>query len=156
MGTFSATVKQFTVDAKENTTLIFRTAADKLAKEVVRPISGGGRDSIGPRSGGGFLPHDTGNLGRSLSFSTASMPKIDQGTASYLSNANASFVISNVEAGDTLYMGFQAAYAARMNYGFVGDDSLGRTYSQSGHYFVENAGAKWQQFVSEAEAQFGE
>lgn len=144
MGSFSATVKQFTIDAKENTTLIFRTAADKLAKEVVRT-----------KSNGGFLPHDTGNLGRSFAASTTDMPKINPAEAQY-GSINTEFVIAGVEAGDTLYMGFQAAYAPRMNYGFVGTDSLGRTYNQTGNYFVENAGSKWQQFVSEAETLYGE
>lgn len=156
MASFSATVKQFTDGAKENTSLIFRTAADKLAKEVIKPKSGSSRDAIGPRSGGGFLPHDTSNLGRSLSASTTAMPQVDSGTASYLNNANVEFTIMNADAGDTLYIGFQAAYAARQNYGFVGQDSLGRTYNQSGHFFVENAGAKWPQFVAESEALFGE
>lgn len=156
MGSFSATVKKFTIDAEKNTTLIFRDAAYKLAKEVITPRAGGGRNDIGPSASGGFLPSDTGNLGRSFSVSTTSMPKIDAGSASYLGNAEVSFSISNAKAGDTLYMGFQAAYAPRQNYGFVGTDSLGRTYNQTGNYFVENAGAKWQQFVTEAETLYGE
>lgn len=143
MGTFSATVKQFTIDAKENTSLIFREAADKLAKEVIRT-----------KSNGGFLPHDTGNLGRSFAASTTDMPQINQAEAEY-GAVNTEFVIAGVDAGDTLYMGFQAAYAARANYGFIGTDSLGRTYNQTGNYFVENAAFKWQQFVSEAEVLYG-
>lgn len=144
MGTFSATVKQFTIDAKENTSLIFREAAASLAREVVRT-----------KSAGGFLPHDTGNLGRSFAASTTDMPQINQAEAEY-GAVNTEFVIAGVDAGDTLYMGFQAAYAPRMNYGFVGTDSLGRTYNQSGNYFVENAASKWQQFVTEAETLYGE
>lgn len=144
MGSFSATVKQFTIDAEENTTLIFRDAAYKLSREVVRT-----------KSSGGFLPHDVGNLGRSFSASTTDMPKVDKNAMDY-GPSNVEFVIAGVEAGDTLYMGFQAAYAPRMNYGFVGTDSLGRTYNQTGNYFVENAGAKWQQFVTEAETLHGE
>jgi hypothetical protein len=58
--------------------------------------------------------------------------------------------------GKPVYLGVQAIYAPRQNYGFVGTDSLGRTYNQSGAFFVEGAGAKWEQFVKEAEAEFGE
>jgi len=144
MGTFSATVKQFTIDAKENTSLIFREAASSLAEDVVRT-----------KSSGGFLPYEVGNLGRSFAASTTDMPQINQAEAEY-GASNTEFVIAGIEAGDTLYMGFQAAYAPRMNYGFVGTDSLGRTYNQSGNYFVENAAAKWQQFVTEAEVLYGE
>ena len=144
MGSFSATVKQFTVDAKENTTLIFRDAAYKLSKEVIRT-----------KASGGFLPHRDGNLGRSFSGSTTEMPQVDRVAVDY-AQSNVEFVIAGVEAGETLYLGFQAAYAPRQNYGFVGTDSLGRTYNQTGNYFVENAGAKWQQFVTEAETLYGE
>lgn len=143
-GSFEASVKQFTIEAKENTNLIFRTAADSLAKEVIRPTRSGGN-----------LPFDTGNLGRSLAASTSVFPGVDTENRDY-GESNVEFTIAGVEAGDTLYLGFQAVYAARQNYGFVGQDSLGRNYNQSGHYFVERAGDMWQLFVSEAEAQFGE
>lgn len=158
MGSFSATVKNFTIEAEENASLIFRTAADSLYKEVIKPKGSQNRDAIGPAlDEGGNLPHDTGNLGRSLAVSTTEFPEVDAGLASYSDQSGSdSFVISNVEPGDTLYMGFQAVYAPRMNYGFVGTDSKGRKYNQTGHYFVENAAAKWQLFVDEAEAKFGE
>lgn len=158
MAGLSDTVKQFTIEAGENAALIFRTAADRLHKEVIRPKGSQSRDAIGPAiDQGGNLPHDTGNLGRSLAVSTTAFPEVDAGLASYPdSSAADSFTISGADLGDTLYMGFQAVYAPRMNYGFVGEDSLGRKYNQTGHYFVENAAAKWQLFVKEAEAQFGE
>lgn len=144
MASFEASVKRFTIEAKENTSLIFRTAADDLAKAVVKP-----------RSSGGFLPHDTGNLGRSLAASTSVFPGVDTNEANY-GASNVEFTIAGVEAGDTLYLGFQAAYGPRQNYGFVGSDSLGRNYNQTGAYFVENAAAQWPAFVASAEAQFGE
>ncbi len=157
MASFEASVKQFTIEAKENTSLIFRTAVDELYKAVIKPKGSQNRDAIGPATNqGGNLPHDTGNLGRSLSVSTDVFPEVDQGNASYLNNNAASFTISGLDAGDTVYLGFQAVYAARQNYGFVGTDSKGRNYNQTGHYFVELAGAQWPQFVAEAEAQFGE
>jgi hypothetical protein len=158
MGSFEASVKQFTIEAKENASLIFRTAADKLHKDVITPKGSQNRDAIGPAiDQGGNLPHDTGNLGRSLAVSTTDFPEVDAGLASYSDMSSTdSFTISGLDFGDTLYMGFQAVYAPRMNYGFVGTDSLGRQYNQSGHFFVELSAAKWQQFVSEAELQYGE
>jgi hypothetical protein len=158
MGSFEASVKQFTIEAKENTSLIFRTAVDELYKDVIKPKGSQNRDAIGPAlDEGGNLPHDTGNLGRSLAVSTEVFPEVDQGNATYLdSSAQDAFTISGLEGGDTVYLGFQAVYAARQNYGFVGQDKLGRTYNQTGHYFVEKSAAKWQLFVAEAEAQFGE
>jgi hypothetical protein len=48
-----------------------------------------------------------------------------------------------------VYIGWQAAYSRRLNYGFAGEDSLGRTYNQSGYGFAEAAAAKWPQIVQE-------
>jgi len=35
-----------------------------------------------------------------------------------------------------------------MNYGFVGQDSLGRTYNQAGFGFAEDAASKWPAIVA--------
>ena len=61
----------------------------------------------------------------------------------------------NAEIGDTLGFGFQAVYAPRMEFGFVGQDSLGRNYNMAGNYFVQGAVDQWVTLVKEAEAQFG-
>lgn len=45
--------------------------------------------------------------------------------------------------GETLFFVNNAIYGMRLNYGFVGADSLGREYNQPGRYFVEDAIAKW-------------
>lgn len=45
-------------------------------------------------------------------------------------------VVAEMKAGDRFWMVNNAAYALRLEYGFVGTDSLGRTYNQSGRYFV--------------------
>jgi len=39
-----------------------------------------------------------------------------------------------------------------MNYGFVGTDSLGRTYNQTGFGFVDAVAQRWPQIVIQAEA----
>ena len=140
MGKFSDTVKQFTVDAGKNTDVVLRAAVTDLYKEVITP-----------KSQGGSLPHDTGNLGRSLSVSKTAMPRVDSEEMEY-AGGQGEAVITTVEAGDTIYLGFQARYAARRNYGFTGTDSLGRAYNETGDHFVEKAAAKWPQFVKAAEA----
>lgn len=149
-GSFSSQVLQFNAEAKENASLILRTAVDGLHKEIVRT-----------KSSGGNLPFDTGNLGRSVEVSTVAFPEVDQEEREY-SAPDVSFVLNGVEYGDPVYIGVRAVYGPRMNYGFVGDDSfvkkdgtVGRNYNVAGNYFVENAAAKWQIFVKEAEAQFG-
>jgi len=125
MGSFSNQVLKFNAEAKENSSLILRTAVDSLHKEIARP-----------KSVGGNLPYDTGNLGRSAKVDTVSFPEVDAVNREYTLQ-DISFTINGIEYGKPVYIGFQAPYAPRQNYGFVGQDSLGRNYNQAGNYFVE-------------------
>lgn len=144
MGTFSSQVLKFNAEAKENSSLILRTAVDLLHREVVKT-----------KADGGNLPHDSGNLGRSAEVSTVSMPAVDTEEREY-GAPDVSFVLNGVEYGKPVYIGFRAIYGPVANWGFVGQDSLGRNVNRTGDYFVEKAGAKWPQLVMEAEAKFGE
>ena len=144
MGSFAKQVLQFNAEAKENASLILRTAVDSLHKEIARP-----------KSSGGNLPFDTGNLGRSIEVSTVAFPEVDQEEREYTA-PDVSFMLNGVKYGDPVYIGVRAIYGPRMNWGFVGQDSLGRNYNQAGNYFVERGGAMWPSLVKEAEAQYGE
>lgn len=144
MAGFSDQVLKFNAEAKENSSLILRMAVDSLHKEIVRT-----------KASGGNLPHDTGNLGRSAEISTVSFPEVDQEEREY-SAPDVSFVLNGVEYGDPVYIGIRSVYGPRMNYGFVGQDKLGRNYNQAGNYFVERGGDMWPSLVKEAEAKFGE
>lgn len=142
MASFSAQVKQLTTEAKENTGLIFATAVQKLEREV----------KLNRKTGGGLTPADTDNMIRSIVTQKNVMPRVDTELKEY---TEVSFSIMPSDIGTPVYIGVQAVYGPRQNYGFVGTDSLGRYYNQTGAYFVEGAGAKWEQFVKEAEAEFG-
>lgn len=144
MGSFSSQVLKFNAEAKEDSSLILRTAVDSLHKEIARP-----------KSVGGNLPFDTGNLGRSIEVSTVAFPAVDQTEVEYTSQ-DVSFTINSVEYGKPVYIGVRAVYGPRMNWGFVGQDSLGRNYNQAGNHFVERGGSMWPSLVKEAEAQYGE
>lgn len=144
MGTFSDQVLRFNAEAKENASLILRTAVDSLHKEISRP-----------KSQGGNLPFDTGNLGRSVEVSTVAFPAVDQAHVEYTA-PDVSFMINGIDYGEPVYIGVRAVYGPRMNYGFVGEDSLGRYYNQAGNYFVERGGNMWPSLVKEAEALHGE
>lgn len=61
--------------------------------------------------------------------------------------AEVALVVAGMNLGDTLYLRNGTAYAMRLEYGFVGQDSLGRTYNQQGKGWVRAA-------VSEAPAIF--
>lgn len=142
MGKFSDAVKQFTVDASKNADVIFRNSVDEVYKEIIKT-----------KIHGGNLPHDTGNLGRSVTVSKTAMPRVDTETLEY-DEVDYSPVVFSVDAGDTVYIGVQASYGPRMEYGFVGTDSMGRNYNQAGNHFVEKAADKWPQIVKAQEARF--
>ena len=50
-----------------------------------------------------------------------------------------------------MWLGYQAIYARRQNYGSVGADKLGRGFNQAGSYFVEGAIEKGPQIVAQAQ-----
>ena len=56
-------------------------------------------------------------------------------------------VAGQMKAGDVANFGWTAEYAARINYGYTGTDSLGRKYNQTGAHFVEGAVDQWQSIV---------
>ncbi|WP_312416699.1 hypothetical protein [Shinella sp.] len=137
---FAAQVSDWCQEVEGAAEAVFQTAAQMVANEVRIPTSEGGRMPI-PK---------TGNLRRSLMASTAEMPTIKPEQKEF-TDSGIEMVIAGAELGSTVYLGFQAAYAARMNYGFVGEDSLGRVYNQAGYGFVDAVAQRWPQIVAAAE-----
>jgi len=83
---------------------------------------------------------------RSLLASTSAMPDTGAADAQYVGQDIGS-VTASLTTDQTVWLGYQAIYARRQNYGFVGEDSLGRTYNQEGAHFVEAAVAVWPTIV---------
>jgi hypothetical protein len=75
------------------------------------------------------------------------MPSTSQSPSA---GGNVGAVTATLPLTQPVWLGYQAAYARRQNYGFVGADALGRVYNQPGSYFVEGAIANWQQIVARA------
>ena len=140
MGRFSAQVSSWVRETKERQTAVFRIAVQSVADDMLTTVHNGGN-----------MPIDTGNLRRSLRGSTSAMPSIRDGVVAFSSDGGQiELTIAGAEITDTIYLGFQAAYGPRMNYGFTGTDKLGRKYNQAGFHFVDKAAQKWPQFVAEA------
>lgn len=137
---FAATITEWGQAELERAEAIYQTAAQAVANEVRTAVAEGGR-----------MPVKTGNLRRSLMASTSDMPTIKPEQKTF-SDSGVEMVIAGAELGGAVYLGFQAAYAPRMNYGFVGEDSLGRVYNQAGYGFVDAVAHRWPQIVAEAEA----
>lgn len=72
------------------------------------------------------------------------------GTAAFSGKAQViAAVVGDLEIGDVFMMRNNAAYAMRIEYGFVGADSLGRVYNQQGRYFVTQNVAAWPSIVAD-------
>lgn len=125
--------------SSDGLTALLRNSVQALAREASTTIPNGGR-----------VPVKTGNLARSVVVDTKE-PQIIEG----LAKGNYSLGIAGIKPGDTIYIGWQAAYARRMNYGFVGADSLGRVYNQTGYGFAEATAAKWPTIVQAEAAKLG-
>lgn len=138
-GKFTAGMTKWAKKSQDRVEAVFKMASQDLANEVRVP-----------KGAGGNMPVDTGNLRRSLMASTSAMPSVKDGKFDQDNDGQISLVIDNAHLGDTIYLGFQAAYARRMEYGFVGKDALGRTYNQQGNGFVRLAAQRWPAIVRAA------
>ena len=135
MGQFHDLIDSWTKETEQRMTAVWRQSIDDLADTMNKTRSNGGR-----------LPHLTGNLMRSLLASTSAMPSTGGPDAKY-SGQDVGLVTAGLQLDQTVWLGYQAIYARRLNYGFVGQDSLGRTYNQAGAHFVEGAIAEWPNIV---------
>ena len=128
-------------EAKRNMNLIAISSIDKLERQLKTSSKNGG-----------FTQADTGNMIRSIRKSVTSMPQVDTGEKEY---TDVQFFLSPDKLGGHVYIGVQAVYGPRMNYGFTGEDSLGRNYNYTGSFFVEKAGAMWDKFKAESAKEIG-
>ena len=71
----------------------------------------------------GAIPVDTSDLANSLTVDGAE-------------GADVSVKIQGMEIGDTMEFAWTVPYARRIEYGFTGTDSLGRTFDVPGRFFV--------------------
>lgn len=69
--------------------------------------------------------------------------------------ANISVTANGMKAGDQFWLLNATVYAKRLEYGFVGQDSLGRTYNQAGRFFVTDTCKKWPQVVQKVTDDLG-
>lgn len=90
-------------------------------------------------------PIDTGNLRASLLTSNAGAitagPYKEYGSTYNVAASNA--VIDAAGDGQRVSFVYRAPYARRLEYGFTGIDSLGRSYNQAGRYWIKATSAKF-------------
>lgn len=132
--TFTAEVSSWVRDVQVVHEAVFRQSAQEVVEEMLTP-----------RGAGGNMPVDTGFLRASLMASTANMPVMREDARpvegqSYAPSSAVSLVIAGAELGETIYLGFTAAYARRVNY-------------LPGYLFVEKAAQNWPAIVARVEVE---
>ena len=131
MTTFTfANLDQWAKQTQERMNAVVRGSTQEVAKRAQTPRAKGGR-----------MPVDTGMLRNSFQSSL-------NGSTSLTGGDSYVMVAASMEAGDVAEFGWTAAYARRINYGFAGTDSKGRTYNQQGAHFLEGATMQWPAIVA--------
>lgn len=103
-------------------------------------------------------PVDTGFLRGSWQPSIGGLAQAESSVADpggAKAQADIALTCTGLKIGDTYYMVNNASYARRLEYGFVGEDALGRTYNQTGRFYVRDAVAKFEQIVDSVAADLG-
>ena len=139
MAGFADLVGEWAAETQERIDVVYARSVEMLGDELAmtRPM-------------GGRVPFMTGNLARSLLASTTAMPSQGVADATYSGGVGSSLSIitATLTAQEQVWLGYQANYAHRLNYGFVGQDSLGRNINQEGAHFVEYAASLWPTIVA--------
>ncbi|WP_234852703.1 hypothetical protein [Pseudoxanthomonas winnipegensis] len=141
---FSRQVNAWAEKAKLRQLVVFRESSQELLLQANVAAGKGGR-----------MPVDTGFLRNSIAASKEGVP-MGQGRPrkgvkySEPVNGDPSLVFATLQIGDKVWAGWTAVYAARIEHGFIGEDSAGRTYAQSGRGFFRAAAQRWDQIVDEA------
>ena len=137
--TFAAQVADWAKRVELAEERIFKESVQELANRVQTTRSAGGRMRV-----------DTGFLRASLMASTTAMPLIDpkmgpvEGQAYVFDAGVIEAIIAGSELGDTIYLGYTAAYATHREYGARG---------QAPDAFVRTAAQQWPQIVDEKAAE---
>ena len=123
--TFTAQLKDFADLTEENISYVMRSAISDVlvaAQTTQIGITQGATSFVEGKIPVGL----TSELVNSLTVDGA------EGPDSYV------VAIAGMDIGDVLRFAWTAPHAARMNSGFTGTDSLGRTYNQAGRFFVRS------------------
>lgn len=140
---FSAQVEAWVAESKTLMTAVMRESAQRVISDMQTPDKAGGRMKVVT----GFL---RASLQASIGTPANAMTQRPiKGQIYEFAAGEVALVIAGAELGDTIYATYGAAYARRLEYGFVGQDSLGRTYNQVGKAFVRSAAQKWGQIVAQ-------
>ena len=127
MTTFSAKVDDWASKSEARVDAVRRESVQRLVAIAQTPVAKGGN-----------MPVDTGFLRSSLMASTATMPRVGEGAQG--SESQITLAIANWDAGQPLYLGYTANYAAHVHWG---------TRGRAARLWVTLAAQRWKQIVAE-------
>ena len=137
--TFTADLRRFKQLTEERLRKIVQDSVQDVlegAQTTAKGVTAGG--TIQP----GKIPVVSGDLVNSLVSSVAG-GSAATGPASY------TVAVAGYKLGDFMQFGWTMEYALRVEYGFTGQDALGRTYDQPGWQFVGLNASRWPQIVAD-------
>lgn len=150
---FTASVEAWSEKAIRNAELVVKGSSVDVFEIMTR------RQPSVKETGGTFVegrvPVDEGELIGSVVVEVAGV-QTGQGVVAGKNSAPPDFEASvfGMALGDDVLSAFTAPHARRLEYGFSGTDSLGRTYSTQGRFFVRNAIQQWETIVAQNAAIF--
>lgn len=139
--TFEAEIGKWAMQMPEKMDAFARQLVQELAKRVIErtPVDVGFlRGSWQPSIGEPSITHEG----------------TEDTTGAKLSAAIA-VILPAIKAGVKFYLMNNAVYARRLEYGFVGEDSLGRTYNQAGRFYVTDTAKSWPAIAQDVAADLG-
>jgi len=131
--TFTASLEQFRDLTTRNMRYVARQAIQDVLEAAQTPQPGIGAGASGFVEG--KIPVVTSELINSLTVDGAS------GRNAYVAT------IAGMEIGDFIRFAWTAPYAMRIEAGFTGTDSKGRSYAQPGRFFVLANAQRFSEFV---------
>jgi hypothetical protein len=150
---FIAQVGDWCDDAIENIDLVVRGGAQLMFEAMTERQASAKETGGGPNAYViGKVPVDTGFLVGTSELRVGAMRL--GGTPSSAMPPDFVAGLLGWKAGEDIEFVFTAPYARRMEYGFVGNDALGRMYNQGGRLFVTTAIARWQEFMDLSASRF--
>ena len=122
----AADMAKWTAKAKMNQMWVVKKSIEEVSKIAQTPKAKGGR-----------MPVDKSFLRNSFTSGLNGSTSLT-GPDVYVAT------IAGLDLGDIFSAGWTMEYARRVHSGFVGTDSRGRKYNQSGAYFMAEALMQWQ------------
>lgn len=137
---FSASIAAFATKTKAQQQAVLSESIQDFMDIAQTPVANGGNM---PVLDGHLINSVVTELNGSQIGAAAEIEDLSGGQSA----ANIALLVTQMEPGDTARIGWAAAHAMRQHEGFVGEDSLGRSYDQQGKHWIDKTATQWPAIV---------